>query len=129
IILPVVDCQDSKHEMAPGIHNTEYACIYDCDSHTYEWLATNDITQKPGNLSIELKRKGVKTIVSSSMPLMALGLFIESGFTVYKASSDNLNENIQLFEAQKLDTFTTQHADEMKGCSSNACSSCSSTCN
>lgn len=128
VIIPVEDNSGAKDKVAEGFHNAKYACIYDCESKTFEWLATSDIAAKAGNLSIELKRKGIQTVISDSMPLMALGLFIESGFKVYKAGSNSVDENIELFLANKLASFSAAFASVDSGCSS-SCSTCSSSCN
>lgn len=128
VMIPVVDNLSAKNNLAAGFHNAEYACIYDSESEAYEWIATDDISTKPGNLSIELKRKGIYNIISKQMSLMALGLFAESGLNVFKAESEDVSENIQKFVQNKLQPLTVQSAMG-SSCSSSSCGSCSSSCN
>ncbi|PWE00573.1 NifB/NifX family molybdenum-iron cluster-binding protein [Marinilabilia rubra] len=128
VILPVIDDQGARNMMANGFHNARFACIYDCDTHDCEWLPSEKISEKPGNLTLGLKQKGIYTVISPQMPLMALGLFIESGLVVYQSKSNNVEENIKLFIDNELKPFPVQEAlvSECGG----GCSSCSSTsCN
>jgi predicted Fe-Mo cluster-binding NifX family protein len=127
VLIPVIDNRSAKFVLADGLHNADYACIYDSDYHTYEWVATDSISYDPGNLSLELKRKGIYTVISKQMSLMAMGLFAESGLTVLKASSPNVNENIDLFVRSELKPLTIQSV--LASSCHGSCSSCSSTCN
>jgi len=129
VIIPVLDNTEGKFNMAKGIHNAAFLCIYDSEIRTYEWLATNEITEKPGNLSLALKRKGIFTIICNQLPVIALGLFIESGLQVYQAQGNQLEENIRLFENKQLQPFTAVSALAIQACSSGACGSCKSSCN
>jgi predicted Fe-Mo cluster-binding NifX family protein len=128
IILPVIDNKDAKDMIAQGFHNTEYACIYNSTDNTYEWLETKEISVKEGNLSLALKRRGIYTIISSHMQLMALGLFVDSGLKVYKAKGNSVTENIKLFNDNQLKPFTVQFAVGATNCSG-TCSSCDTSCN
>ena len=128
IIIPVTDNDSLKDTIAQGFHNAGYVCIYDCTNNTYEWMATKDISEQAGNLSLELKRKGIFSVISNYMSLMALGLFTESGLKVYKAESESVQENIKLFLENKLPLLTTQSILGMSACIG-SCNSCGSTCN
>ena len=128
IIIPIIDNNRSKDNIAQGFHNAGYVCIYDCSSNTYEWLTINELAPNAGNLSLELKRRGIFTVISGYMSLMALGLFTESGLKVYKAESDSVQENIKLFLENKLPPLTTQSILGMSACIG-SCNSCGSSCN
>lgn len=128
VILPVIDDDKSKNDVAAGFHNSDYVCIYDSEKDTYEWAHTAEITQQVGNLSIELKRKGIQTIISNQLPMMALSLFIDSGLEVFQAMSKKVNENIDMLLKDKLPSFTMRSATPPTGCSSSACASCHSDC-
>lgn len=128
IILPVIDDNYEKYSIATGFHNSDYVCIYDNEENSYKWMTTSELSEKPGNLSLELKRKGIFTVISNYMSVMALGLFIESGIKVLKAQSDNLQVNIGLFNTGMLMPFTVESAMGMTSCSG-SCSSCDTTCN
>ncbi len=129
IILPVLDNTDRKFELAKGIHNAAFLCVYDCENKTYEWLTTAELSNKPGNLSLALKRKGIFTVICKQMPVIALGLFMESGLKVYHACGNQLEENIKFFENQQLQPFSAVSALAIQACSSGACGSCKSSCN
>jgi len=129
VILPVLDNSEQKYNLAKGIINAAFLCVYDCENKTYEWLVTEELTNKPGNLSLALKRKSISTVICNQMPIIALGLFIESGLKVFHAHGDNLIENIKLFENKQLQPFTAVSALAIQACSSGACGSCKSSCN
>jgi predicted Fe-Mo cluster-binding NifX family protein len=59
---------------------------------------------------------------------MALGFFTESGLAVYKASSESIEENIRLFEENKLELLTSDSIQIAGNCSG-SCKACNSTCN
>jgi hypothetical protein len=54
VILPVLDDKEKKFDLAKGIHNAAYLCIYDCANKSYEWLTTDELSNKPDNLSLAL---------------------------------------------------------------------------
>jgi predicted Fe-Mo cluster-binding NifX family protein len=131
IIIPVTDNQSGKDIIAESFHNADYVCIYDSTDQTYEWVATKDISIKAGNLSLELKRKGIYTVITSQMMPMALALFIESGFKVYKAQGNSVKENVKLYHDSLLAQFTfhseLDDTEPESGCNS-SCGSCHSSC-
>lgn len=128
IILPVIDDQGARNMLAQGFHNARYVCIYDCEIHDCEWLSINDISEKPGNLTLGLKKRGIYTVISPRMPLMALGLFVESGLTVYRADGNNVETNIKEYLGNNLKTFDVLEVIGNSSCSE-GCGSCSSSCN
>jgi len=125
IILPVTD---KNKGIAPSFHNAELACIYNCTNQTYEWMTTKSIRSKSGDLAEELKNIGISAVISTQMPLMALGFFTESGLMVYKAASESIEENIRLFTANLLKPITNALAKSSADCSG-SCSACKTSCN
>ena len=123
IIMPVADLESAKDKIAQSFHNANYSCIYNTVEHTYEWFPSTEISKSVGNLSIELKRKGIFIVISGQMSLMALGLFTESGITVLKAQGSSITENIKLFHAEQLKPLSAKYAAQCNA----SCSSCSST--
>ena len=126
IILPIIENQASGRSIARGFYKTDLACIYNCNNQTSEWLATKSFSQNAGDLGETLKRIGVGAVISYQMPLMALGFFTDSGLTVYKAESGNIEENIRMFTENRLEPLTNATSKSDSACSS-SCSSCSST--
>jgi len=128
VIIPVIDNKSGKNSIAPGFHNAEYVCIYDCKRETYEWLRTKDISSNAGIWGQELKNKEIGTVISTNMPLMALGVFTDNGLKVLKAFGTNLLDNIQMFRNNQLKPITAQSSLEMSGCGG-SCQSCNTNCN
>lgn len=126
IIIPVQDISDANKRIADSFHNTEYACIYNKTTQTYEWLGTKCMI-KSGDLGEELKQKEISVVISRNMPLMALGFFTESGLKVYKAENKSIEENIQLFADNQLIQLTNELAKSTTDCSG-SCGSCDTTC-
>lgn len=130
VILPVIDNGTDKHIVAGSFHNANFVCIYDLETKQYEWSPTKEITESFGNLSVELKRKGIHTVISNYVPMMALRLFVESGLRVFRAKSGKVGDNIKMLMDGQLDSFTFSMAAATGGGCSSSCSSCSSTsCN
>ncbi len=128
VIMPVIDNEKEKNFIANGFLNSEYVCVYNNESQTYEWLPIEDISQQAGNMTIELKQKGIKAVISSDITFMALGLFVESGLKVYKARGKSVQENIKFLQDEQLDLFTPLGAMNSSSCSG-SCSSCGTSCN
>lgn len=128
VIIPVLDNEAAKNELAPDFSATDHVCIYDCENESLTWVSTTAISRNGGNLSLELKRKGIHSVISSQMPLMVLGLFVESGLKVYKAQGTDLFENIKLFQKNFLQSFTSSMSMELSSCAG-SCSSCGTICN
>ena len=128
IIIPVKDNQSGKNSIASGFHKTEYVCIYDCKSETYEWLHATEISSTTGKFGQELKNKEIGIVISRNMPLMALGVFTDNGLKVLKASGTNLMDNIEMFQKDELKPITAQSSLELSSCGG-SCSSCNTHCN
>lgn len=126
IILPVIENKAYGKSIARGFHKAELACIYNCNSQTSEWLSTKSIIQNAGDLGDALKQIGIGAVISRQMPLMALGFFTESGLPVYKAESENIEDNIRMFIENLLEPQTNATSRSGSACTS-SCSSCSST--
>jgi predicted Fe-Mo cluster-binding NifX family protein len=128
VIIPVIDNQSGRNNIASGFHNAEYVCIYDCTNTTCEWVRTKDISNHSGIFGQELLSQNITTVISQSMPLMALGVFTDCGLKVLKSSGTNLQYNIELFQKNQLEAITAQTTLVMSACSG-SCKSCKTTCN
>jgi predicted Fe-Mo cluster-binding NifX family protein len=125
IILPVTD---KNKGIAQSFHNAELACIYNYTSQSSEWIPTKSISAGPGDLAEGLKNIGICAVISTHMPLMALGFFTDSGLMVYQAVGENIDENIRLFAANQLKPLTNTSAKSTSPCSG-SCSACQTSCN
>ena len=125
IILPVL----AKNKgIAQSFHNTDHACIYNFTNQTYEWVETKNINSANDGLAEELRRIGISAVISTHMPLMALGFFTDSGLMVYKAISENIEENIRLFAGNQLEQLTNAKVKSSSNCFG-SCGSCKTSCN
>jgi predicted Fe-Mo cluster-binding NifX family protein len=128
IIIPVVDNFLGRYTVSPSFMQTDFICFYDSEKQSFEWMATKEISQKAGNLSLALKQRGVSGTICTHMSLMALSLFVESGFTVFKGKGTDVKENIEAFVNRELEPYTARDSFASDACSG-SCRSCGSTCN
>ena len=106
----------------------DFGCIYDSPTNTYnkEILDAYD-GSNIGNLIVQLKSKGVDTIITSNMPLLTFSLCLEMGMLIYKAAEGSASENIHLLKSNQLKYFTAMDTIVQDDCMG-ACSKCSSAC-
>lgn len=127
IVIPVTENCSSEKRIAGSFHNSEYVCIYNSADQSLELVLSRQISDNPGNLGNELKRRGVGAVISQQMPLMALGFFVESGLQVFQAKGEDIEENIRLFNLCQLPLLTAQLAKTTSSCSG-SCGSCNTVC-
>lgn len=127
IVIPVTNLPDDQKSIAKSFHNSEYVCIYNDADKSLECLPARKISDNPGNLGFELKRRGIGAVISPQMPLMALNFFAESGLPVFQAKGEDIQENIRLFMLSQLPLLTAQMS-KASPCSG-SCGSCGSNCN
>lgn len=125
VMLPV----KNKSEIAEGFHNIENICIYDSDLNAFQWFHSKEISKNNGGLNSGLIENDVTSIISLNISPMVLSMFNRNGIFVYKAQSNDLSKNIQLFKTEKLKIFTLEESQRIMSCSTKSCSSCSSSCN
>lgn len=128
IMLPVLNDCEGKMKLAEGFHNAQKVCIYDSKKDIYEWISTKKINANIGEFSVELKQRGIESVISCTMQPVVLRIFSQNGLQVFKAEGNNLEQNIASFQNDKLNSFSTEETKTIMGCGS-SCNSCSSTCN
>ena len=128
VIIPVKNQEASYVKLVGGFHNAREIFLYDVESGVSEWASSESLCEHSGNLSIALRKLGVKDIICEEMSSMALGLFAESGFGIYKAEGDHLSSNIELYLNKEL-LKMSEAILAGTSCSGGSCSSCGSTCN
>ena len=116
IIIPVTDDSQGKNIIATGFHNTNFVCIYDSEEKNYQWLNKNEISVNEGNLCLQLKLRGISTIITSEIELMTLSLFTDVGLKVYKSNAGSVEQNIKLFELDQLNPFSFKSAIGVINC-------------
>lgn len=126
VIIPVKDKVSDKMLVADGFHTTDIMCMYELETGKMEWLDAAELCQYTGNITDELKSRGVSSIITNEMSFMALGLFRDGGFTVWKSKGNDLVNNLELFKQGSLDLFSPNTA--FKSSCSGSCNSCETTC-
>lgn len=126
IIIPVVDSNNATRSIANSFHNTKLACIYDSAKGSFEWIATKNMITS-GSLDTVLKKNEISVVITRNMPLMALGFFTESGVKVFQAESEDILENIELFNRNGLLRMTNA-SGKMNSLCSGSCGSCNTAC-
>jgi predicted Fe-Mo cluster-binding NifX family protein len=128
VIIPVINNSDKKMVLSKGFHSTGSICVYNTESGAYNWFDAEELKAHSGNIAEELLNQGITMVVTNDMSFMALTLFIDNGFTVYKSDGHDLNHNIEMLINDRLPLFGLHNAFR-KTCSSSECGSCSTVCN
>ncbi|MDW7694862.1 hypothetical protein R9C00_08915 [Flammeovirgaceae bacterium SG7u.111] len=129
VIIPVVENKNTSHLTVDEFRNASKACIYDCATKTRDLVSIDQLIKNAGNLTVELKAKGIHTVISPNMSFFSLSLFLDSELKVFKAKGLNLEDNIQLYVENQLEPYNRYAGFGVPGCSPSACSSCASDCN
>lgn len=124
VIIPVVEDQQTKDLKVDEFRSASKAYIYDCDTKATTLVPFEQLINNLGNLTLELKSKGIYTVISSRMSFLSLSLFLDSQLMVLKAKSSDLEENLQLYLGNQLEPFNQFAGYGAPGCSPAACSSC-----
>lgn len=127
-IIPVMDREANKMLVAEGFHTTDIMCVYNMDTEEKEWIDSSDLCQFSSNITEELEKRGVDSVITNEMAFMALGLFTDGGFSVWKSRGNDLLYNLNLFKNGELEPFLSNSAFKKNSCSSGSCSTCETTC-
>ncbi len=129
VCLPVLgDSALKKELLANDFYKAQYYAIYDMldNSTTIFSLADTDAIY----LSMsEIKKLEIGIIITPNLRPMAAKILFDNEIEVYKASASLVEENISLMKRSLLNDFTEAMIENKGGCSSDGCSSCSSSCN
>lgn len=128
VLLPIESLDNNKDCMVQHLDNSECACIYDQAKDVTEFVYMDSISEKKGNLSIEMKRKGIDAMICSSVPSLALELFNLMGIKIFQAADKSVADNISAFNRNQLMPIGGSSGMQMDGCASSSCASCSSAC-
>ncbi|MCW3787732.1 NifB/NifX family molybdenum-iron cluster-binding protein [Plebeiibacterium sediminum] len=129
VCLPVLgDSALKKELLANDFYKAQHYAIYDMldKSTTIFSLADTDAIY----LSMsEIKKLGIGIVITPNLRPMAAKILFDNEIEVYKASASLVEENISLLKRSLLKDFTESMIENKGGCSSDGCSSCSSSCN
>ncbi len=124
VIIPVVENKETSHLIVDEFRNANMACVFDRATQSNDVVPIEQIIKSAGNLTLELRSKGIDTVISTNMSFLSLSLLLDSEFKVYQARGNDPESNIQLFLQNQLEPFNRLHALRSFGCSPNACGSC-----
>jgi len=130
ICLPILgDSALKKELLANDFYKAQHYAIYDmADSSTTIYSLTDS---ESIYLSMsEIKKLDIKIIITPNLRPMAAKILFENEIEVYKANASLVEENISMLKRGLLKDFTQAMIENKSSCSSDGCSSCSSTsCN
>jgi predicted Fe-Mo cluster-binding NifX family protein len=127
VFIPVVDNQLNRYQIADGFSSSGSVCIFDTDDNAVTWYQSADEPVGQSTILDELKTSGVVNVITSSLPPMALKVFSDCGFTVFRSIGKDLMANIEFLKMERLPIYGLEDAfGDVAGCKSK-CSSCSSS--
>ena len=123
---------EKKHTstmIADSFHGSEWIGSIDLFSAELKKYSVTELEAKTGydNLFSILNELEIKTVVCKKMQPMALKFFSDHRILVYRATSGDIQANIELLKEGKLNRFTTNMAEPSgcgSSCSGSSCSSC-----
>lgn len=128
IAIPVKNLDSGRNLIAKSLDANGHLCLYDQKTNELKWLKISDIASDMGALLPALEKASVTEIVSGSLHPMALKVLVNRGFEVYRSQGSNLQYNLSLRKAERLQPFNmAELMAETSGCGSN-CSTCETTC-
>ncbi len=130
ICLPVLgDSALKKELLADDFYKAKYYAIYDMLEKTTTIFSLADSDAIYLSMS-EIKKLGIGIIITPNLRPMAAKILFDNEIEVYKANASLVEENISLLKRSLLKDFTEAMIESKNSCSSDGCSSCSSTsCN
>jgi predicted Fe-Mo cluster-binding NifX family protein len=128
VLIPIEKNKDEKLVVAPGFHATDVLCIYNLETEQYTEVNSGELYKHIGNITSELLKQDIHTVITDEMSFMALSVFLGGGLTVYKSDGKDLLHNIEMLKQNKLILYSTLLAYRSQNCSS-SCNSCNTVCN
>jgi predicted Fe-Mo cluster-binding NifX family protein len=118
-----------KELLASSFHHTSLLGVYDIEQNTLESinLAQNSATVDFTEL---LKEYQIEAVISSGYTMMVLKLFKVLKISTFRASGDDVAENLESFKNGLLPRYTFLDAMEAskENCDADACGLCATVC-
>lgn len=124
IAIPIQDTFLNKNKIASNLNVNGCICLYDISSKSGSWIKTTDLAPNMGELLPALEALAITVIITRQVHPMALKVLVNKGFEVYKAIGNTLEENIDLFEQDKLELYSYDTAMELAAICGGECTSC-----
>nr|WP_321453955.1 hypothetical protein [uncultured Carboxylicivirga sp.] len=127
VFLPMTGTNAPEESTVGPLISADFGCIYNDENKAFVVEPHSYDIGNIGNLCVQLKAQGVKTIITEGMPLLTYLMCMDMGLTIYKAKRGSAADNIRMQEADELALFTAKDT-VVKGDCMGSCSSCSSHC-
>lgn len=128
IAIPVVNVEAQRLNIASSLSVIGSLCIYDTLKNEGRWMKTLELAPNMGELLPALEREGVSVIITRQVQPMALKVLVNKGFVVFKSSGNQLEDNITLFNHDKLSAFDMGGAMEFATICGGECDDCKTDC-
>jgi len=128
IAIPVVNESFKKNDIAGGLSVLGCLCIYDTAKNEARWMKTLDLAPNMGELLPALEHENVSVIIAQQVQPMALKVLVNKGFSVYKSDGNHLDDNILLFNMDKLQPYNMDSAMEIAKVCGGECNDCKTDC-
>ncbi len=128
VFIPVTGAAPLYEYSVSSMLSAEFGCVYNSKEKDFQIQEHSYDINSIGNLCVQLKAKGITTIITEAMPLLTYLMCLDMGLKVFKAKkSVSAQDNIKLKEMDLLHEFTAKDT-VVDGDCMGACSRCSSTC-
>jgi hypothetical protein len=128
VAIPVKNLDTGRNNIADTLDANGNICLYDNDTTEIHWLKVRDLAANLGDLLPALESRSVTEILSVNMHPMALKVFVNRGFQVYRTQGSNLRYNLSLWKAERLPKFDMHELmSKSQGCGG-TCDSCNTAC-
>ena len=126
VVIPVIDKEQNRYTIANGFNEKGCICVYDSVANDIVWYEPSNVAENLANLLPELAKREILQVITTGIKPMALNVFCNSGFTVYRSYGDNLMVNIELFNKESLPIYEMKVSLEDAAACGGSCHSCSS---
>ncbi|TCO07119.1 NifB/NifX family molybdenum-iron cluster-binding protein [Natronoflexus pectinivorans] len=125
VFIPVIDSSRSRYTIANGFSDSGSICVFDTKDNHVTWYESTGNPAGYSEMLDELKSNGVFNVIASAVSPMALKVFSDKGFTVYKSVGNDLLVNLELLRIRCLPIYGMEEcmSELTPTCFSN-CSSC-----
>ena len=128
IVIPVVDKELQRNEIAGSLTVIGSLCIYDTDLKNGSWIKTLDLAPNMGELLPAFERNNISTIITKQIHPMALKVLVNRGILVYKSIGNELDKNILLLSNNELIPFDMEAAMQYATICGGECGDCKTEC-
>ena len=124
VFIPVIDSSRHRYKIADGFNESGAICIFDTKDNHVTWYESKGTSAGDAEMLEELKSSGVVNLITPTIQPMALKVFSDKGFAVYKSVGDDLMVNLELIKIRCLPLYGLEESmSNITPCFSD-CTSC-----